>query len=268
MKLYPALFILFSVPLVSTAEAAEATLDFFVSGKLTHFTLSEMKNTVPPIIVTVFDPVHKKTMTYDALPLAPILKMAGIEETSGDEVIFEAKDGYAPSASITLLISKKGYLAFSEHNAKNPWSKIESGKAWITAAPFYLIWDEPKKKGETLPWPYQLVKIEAIRFNEKFAKMYPASAAKDSPEMRGFITFKSQCMRCHSINLQGGEVGPELNIPKNVTEYWEKNHLPAFIRNPSSYRAKSRMPAFGEFSDAEIADVIKYLEWMKSRKAE
>jgi mono/diheme cytochrome c family protein len=66
--------------------------------------------------------------------------------------------------------------------------------------------------------------------------------------------------------LQGGVLGPELNAPKNVTEYWQLHDLKAFIRNPESYRYQSKMPAFSHFSDADIDAVLAYLQQMKQQK--
>ncbi len=95
--------------------------------------------------------------------------------------------------------------------------------------------------------------------------MIPASGASAQAQ-QGFALFKQHCLKCHSINLQGGALGPELNAPKNVTEYWQRHDLKAFIKNPESYRYQSKMPAFSFFSDAEIDAVLAYLQQMKQQK--
>ncbi len=113
-----------------------------------------------------------------------------------------------------------------------------------------MVWAEGKTLAKDVPWPYQLARIEVVQFNQKFAKLYPQSAKPGSAEMRGFMTFKNECIRCHSINLQGGDLGPELNAPKSITEYWDRKILKAFIQNKSE----------------EIDDVLEYLSFMKDRK--
>jgi mono/diheme cytochrome c family protein len=83
---------------------------------------------------------------------------------------------------------------------------------------------------------------------------------------KGFALFKNQCIRCHSLNLQGGEVGPELNSPKNVTEYWDKATLRAFIRDAASFRLKDKMPSFHQLTDENLDELLAYFIYMKGHK--
>ena len=129
-----------------------------------------------------------------------------------------------------------------------------------------MIWDEGVKIKEQVPWPYQLVKIEVVDWAAKYPLVVPLKSASGSPEMQGFAIFKAQCIRCHSINLQGGEVGPELNIPQNITEYWKTDVLKAFIKNSAAFRAKSKMPVFESLSEKQVDLVVAYLKAMKGFK--
>ena len=110
------------------------------------------------------------------------------------------------------------------------------------------------------------MKIEVVSFADKFAKLYPDGAKPDSGAMQGFLIFKNECIRCHSINLQGGDVGPELNSPKNVTEYWDIATLKAFIHDPTRFRYKSKMPPFPQLKPADIDHVLDYFAAMKTKK--
>jgi mono/diheme cytochrome c family protein len=123
-----------------------------------------------------------------------------------------------------------------------------------------------KKLAESLPWPYQLVRIEAVSFARKYDRLYPQGVADGTPVKRGFVRFKDECLRCHSINLQGGDVGPELNTPKNILEYWDPKTARQFIRDPGSFRAKSKMPAFPHLTDPDLDDLFAYLSYMRERK--
>ena len=117
-----------------------------------------------------------------------------------------------------------------------------------------------------VPWPYQLATIEIIDFESKYSLMMPAGAGADSPEQQGFALFKNQCMRCHSINLQGGDLGPELNVPRNVTEYWSEQNLRAFIKDASGFHARSKMPPFLHLTDEQLDQLVLYLTSMRAQK--
>ena len=96
--------------------------------------------------------------------------------------------------------------------------------------------------------------------------MIPQNAGDESPQMKGFAIFKSSCIRCHSINLQGGDLGPELNAPQNVTEYWRPEILRAFIQNSTAFRYKSKMPAFPDMTAKQLDQLLAYLKHMKEHK--
>jgi mono/diheme cytochrome c family protein len=208
-------------------------------------------------------------MGFDAFRLADVLKAGGVNlDNAADEIVFTAQDGYAPNTSFDELKKHEAYLAFAEHGKPvSSFGKVEQGKAMVSPAPFYVVWKEGAKIEHEVPWPYQLVKIEVVRFETKYPKMFPKGAADSSPAKKGFLVFKAQCVRCHSINLEGGDLGPELNAPKNVTEYWSPDTLKAYIRDASSFRYRDKMPSFTELSEREIDDLLAYLAYMKDFKA-
>jgi mono/diheme cytochrome c family protein len=238
--------------------------------------LKDLKAKFKVYTVTVSDPVYKTEKTYDAFLLKDVLlkDMPTTKSSSGalgDEIVFEARDGYAPSISKSKLESHTAYLAFQEHGSQpgKPWHTFMQGKEKMTPAPFYLVWPNLKDvspSDETYPWPYQLVKIQSVVFKEKYAKIYPENAAPDSAEMQGFLTFKNDCIRCHSVNLVGGGIGPELNTPKNVLEYWNEATLRQFIKNPGSFRAKDKMPPFPNLTDSDIDHIFAYFRYLEKHR--
>jgi len=69
------------------------------------------------------------------------------------------------------------------------------------------------------------------------------------------------------MNKDGpSQVGPDLNLPLNPTEYLKESVLPRYIRNPKAIRSweGSKMPGFGPetFSDEDIANIVAYLKEM------
>jgi mono/diheme cytochrome c family protein len=207
-----------------------------------------------------------KKKIYHGFALLDVLKLAGLKDDGqGDEIVFTAKDGYVPSVSFAMVRGHRAFLTFRE-SGKSGFEDVAQGKAMVSPAPYYVVWDEGSKLAESVPWPYQLVKIELVNFHQKYNRMYPDGVKKDSSVMKGFVVFKNQCVRCHSVNLQGGELGPELNAPQNVAEYWAKDTLKHFIRDASSFRYKTKMPPFPHLKDQELDEILDYLEFMKGHK--
>jgi hypothetical protein len=115
--------------------------------------------------------------------------------------------------------------------------------------------------------PRRITRIELISFEGCYPKLYPRGVARGSAAARAFTIFKGHCLRCQSINLEGGTAGPELNVPRSITEYWSRDVLRAFIRNVSAFRLKSKMPVFtGIVTPAQIDDVLSYRDAMSDHK--
>jgi mono/diheme cytochrome c family protein len=89
----------------------------------------------------------------------------------------------------------------------------------------------------------------------------PANAALEVSQ--GHLLFVENCIRCHRINGQGGDKGPEPAHPRNVTEVWNDAQLLMLIRNPRDVGLKT-MPTFIHLSPSELSAIIAYLKVMKS----
>ncbi|MBY0371080.1 c-type cytochrome [bacterium] len=255
---------LFGFALTAQAE----TLTLSVGGKDTSFTLQSLQKQLPVEKIAIDDPVYKKAKSYDGFDLSKVLALAGLKAgQGGDELVFTALDGYAPTAPYAALEKHKAYVVFQETGGKpGQFEKVAQGKAMVSPAPWYVVWAEGKALAHEVPWPYQLARIELVDFQKKYPKLYPQGVKADTAVGKGFAVFKSQCLKCHSINLEGGDIGPELNAPKNVTEYWNRDTLKAFIRDATSFRYKSKMPPFPMLSEADIDNLLAYLEHMKRSK--
>jgi mono/diheme cytochrome c family protein len=255
---------------VLSAALYAQSLDIQLPEQKLSWTLAEIKQKVPVQQIKLFDPVYNSDKSFAGVSLLQLLKAAGYKPgQAADEVVLTASDGYAPSMPLEFLLDDQAVLVFAESGKKDfDFALVAQGKAMVSPAPFYLVWKQGKAVEKTRPWPYQLVKLELVSFQQRYPKLYPTNATQNSAAYQGFLLFKQSCISCHSINLQGGELGPELNAPKNVTEYWTDDHLKAFIPNASGYRYKSKMPTFPQFSDKDIEHLVAYLKHMKSYKVQ
>ena len=247
--------------------AASTDLQIVTPKKSTTLALRDMRAMLETHTIEIDDPIYKSKKSYDGFRLTDVFELAGFAaDGAADEIVFTAMDGYSPNLNFDAIQHHVAYLVFQEHGKQEAFEPLQQGKTSLSPGPYYLVWEEGAKVGEAMPWPYQLVKIEVASFAEKYSLLYPGGAAVDSPERKGFDIFKSECMRCHSINLQGGAVGPELNAPKNVTEFWGSEALRAFIKDAPSFRYKSKMPAFSRLSDAQVTNLIAYFRCMAGHK--
>lgn len=227
--------------------------------------------TAPAITVAIDDPVYRKPKRYAGHALAGLLRKAWPEvdrwATQGAVLVLHCADGYAPSMDLARALSADGIVAVRDLDRResDSWEPFLQGKEMITPAPFYLVWRGVDGADANYKWPYQLVSLSIESFDRRYDKAAPPEGA-NAQVQHGFRLFVQHCASCHSINLAGGDLGPELNVPRNITEYWPAGHLAAFIRAPETYRAGSKMPGFGHLADAEHAAMLAYLAAMRERK--
>ena len=223
-----------------------------------------LKNT--QIVIVNEDPVYHKTKKFNSLPLKAFLEEFSSVETlniAETKVIFECEDGYKPEMSLEKLLSANSFLAISDVDAPKgrEWEQIFKDGHEMKAEPFYVIYEGVSPKDGAYKWPYNLVKIHFAPLHENDAALIP----KDMAAMAGYELYKNRCQTCHAINKIGGKMGPELNYPKSVTEYWKKEDLIAFIQNPASYRNEIKMPKL-DIKPAEATEIVQYLEYMSEHK--
>ena len=212
-----------------------------------------------------YDPVFKRAKKYQAIPLKLFLEKAIATQnldTANTEIIFLCKDGYNPGMPLSKVLQNEPYLAIKDFDApegKN-WMDTLQGK-WT---PFYLVWTNHSMGAKGFAWPYGL---KYLQFKTSDAA-YHAAMPTDEIQIAGFELYKEKCMKCHSMNMVGGVMGPEMNIPKNITEYWKTEDIRAFIKNPYAYRYNSKMPPVAGITDAEIDQILNYIAYMKGQKIE
>jgi mono/diheme cytochrome c family protein len=226
--------------------------------------LDDLTRKLTTVSVTVEDPVYGTRKTYQGVRLAELLALLAPGGDAVDEVVFHTRDGYAPTLGLAAAREGQALVAFRDTARRAGFAPVRQGKALVDPGPFYLVWAGPGTSER--PWPYQIVRIELVSFRRTYDRLFPGDAEPGGPVERGFLAFRSHCLRCHSVNLQGGDLGPELNVPRNVTEYRDAATLRQFIRNAASFQARSKMPPFPQLDDAALDDLLAYLGHMKDRK--
>ena len=128
-----------------------------------------------------------------------------------------------------------------------------------------MVWSGVSPSDPHFTWPYKLARVSVQSFDLRYGSAAPPAGTSANAQ-KGFRLFVQNCVSCHSVNLIGGDIGPELNVPRNVTEYWSAEHLAAFVAAPETYRLRSKMPNFGHLPPADRGAILTYLASMRERK--
>ncbi len=83
---------------------------------------------------------------------------------------------------------------------------------------------------------------------------------------------KVGCVNCHGSNLSGTAMGPNLH---GISQYWSRDKLINYLRNPSSYMDSQRMkeyqkkftnvmmPSFNQIDPKDLGKIAEYLLQLK-----
>ncbi len=219
------------------------------------------------IVIIANDPVYHKEKKYKAVSASHLIQNE-IDLTKFDpkntKIVFECIDGYKPEMPLDFFLKANAFLAFEDMDAPKgkKWEPILKDGNEMNAEPFYIVYTSVSEKDSRYKWPYNLVKMYLEPLNKSTIELYPL---KNRKLQSGYNLFKNQCLTCHSINGIGGTMGPELNYPKSVTEYWKENELVDYIVNPASFRNKVKMPTLG-ITKQQSQEIVDYLKYMSENK--
>jgi mono/diheme cytochrome c family protein len=253
--------------------AAEPELTLAIGDTTRSFTSAALLARSDAVsIVVPYDIAYGRSMTYQAVPLAALLDGTMLPTDSVLEAV--ASDGFVAQLPRELVLNRnpaKAIAMVAIEEPSKPWPVLP-GKS-VSAGPFYLVWVGAVATVRSEYWPYQTVRLST---QEAPAKRWPHLAIDptvpdDDPLRTGQFLFVAQCLVCHTLNGAGAsQLGPDLNLPLNPTEYLLPAALAKLIRNPASVRTwpTQQMPAMPEtaLSDDEIRLIIAYLQHMAGRK--
>jgi mono/diheme cytochrome c family protein len=210
-----------------------------------------------------YDPEFKSSKKFEGLSSYSFFNKYIIDnqiDTSLFKVVFICIDGYRATATMQQILDLDAILVNKDLEAdKSRWKTEDEAKF----SPFYFTWTK-YQKSLSRPYPYAITSFQFVEKESQYLAAKPLSTNKDV--VAGFKIFEQKCIKCHAINGEGGILGPELNYPVNITEYWRSDYLKAFIRNPQSVRHQSKMPMLTELSSININQIVDYLFFMKGQK--
>lgn len=194
----------------------------------------------------------------DAAPDAflPYDKMTYLQ-TKPEELTRSIESGDIPDEEKEKLVKERDHLKTLARDMKNLKNQ----------GPFYPIFLPHEALPTDQHWdsPFCVSKVEFAKGVTDRSRAVPEGLSDDEPSMRGSRLFEQYCAVCHAMNGVGGAVGPELNRPMSVVEYWNHEALRQLLKDPSKVRANSKMPPF-HLKDPMIDDLLAYLTWMAENK--
>jgi mono/diheme cytochrome c family protein len=256
------------------AWADEATVTVTVANETRSLTRGELLARPDAATIAVArDVTYRVPMTYRAVPVASLFAGMTLPPDSVIEAV--TLDGFIAQLPPDLLLNAdqdKAVAWLAVEPADHPWPPIPKKDA--SAGPFYIVWTGAAVGSiRSEQWPYQVAKL--ISQPSPTAR-WPALAVDAAlpatdPVRAGQALFAVQCLPCHRLNGAGAsDVGPDLNLPQNPTEYFTPQGLHDLIRNPRAVRSwpAMAMPSFSPdyLSDREIELIVDYLKHMAGRK--
>lgn len=219
--------------------------------------------------IGVFDPFQEEDVTYKGVSLKDILNQYAGDWESWEYLEVVCADGYKPRLKVSDIKKFDIYIAHKRSDAR-PMGFYHETKGFVSFKPFLLVWDN-KKHSELLArrqegWAWSVVGLQKPAVKDPFDALAPKKYSKSSAQYLGYELFVKDCIKCHSLNSIGGELGPELNSPINITEYFKKDFLLQWIKNPFSIRKNAKMPGFPQYSEKDLNNLYQYLKYMKEVK--
>jgi len=257
------LIVLIFAPIESDAQ----DIKYFHSDQSNKsFDIEQFKKLAAIQKITVLEPHENKTLTYQAISVRSVLTELDSSWKNYEDIQFLCMDGYKPSFSILKFIEEDAYFAFAIEGRREfvIYDRFRQGRK-TKLGPIYLIWTSNNPEISATGWAYQIVGIEFISFQNKFAAIIPNNKVSKSVA-DGFSEFRDRCLPCHSLKSLGGGVGPELHSPVSVTEYFKPIYLKQWILNPASIRENTKMPRLFDNSkhdEAVVESIISYLQWLQ-----
>jgi hypothetical protein len=260
--------ILFTLFFIAPALGVDSVLEFRASGKLvSKISLAELKDKIKSHEINVSNSIAGKEKKYEAFSIKDILNFVYHTQWTSEkysDIAFIALDGYEAVSKSVTLNEDGGFLAFRDADVNDGWELV--GKKKVDPGPFFLVWTGKVQTSiNAYPWPWQIIQINLLRFEDQYPTVFPTGANLNSSAYRGFSTFRNRCLHCHSMERMGGKVGPDLGAPQSIVAYRSKYMIKEMIKHSSKYRY-SIMPDHNDLSDSDLDDLYTYFQFQMTAK--
>ena len=258
------------VATMSFATSA-AALDFKVKGSVSKSISDDaIRSRKSAAVVKIYEPHENQVTSYKGLPFNDLMDQAiGKSWRDAEEVLFTCADGYQPSIPVEKFKRYKAWLVWARTDGKpfQVTNKLQ-GNEQVKLGPFYLVWENDHNE-ELLndgadDFPYQVVSVDLISFKDKLAKLAPPAGSKVTD---GFLLYRKYCMKCHTLNGEGGGKGPELKSMDFVSDK-QRAAVKRWILAPQDIKKDTTMPAFGpklKDRDHQADKILDYLGHMTQK---
>jgi len=252
----------------------EPSLSFIFPDEMGTFRMRSLSlsqiSKLNPAPITYVDPLFGRPKTYMAVRLKDILDLGfgpQWRDSVYSDIELTSKASYKATATLYTLKDDGGYIAIADHSVAIPstWETFPASlggtRAGLDPGPFYLFWlGVNQTEINDYLWFWQIKSLKLMRFEDKYPRVIPIAASKGTDVYEGYMLFRDHCIRCHSMDRQGGKIGPDLGAPRNVTTYRDDKTLFGFIKKPSEFRY-TKMPDFDQtLTDLNIRKIMSYLK--------
>ncbi len=183
MKSFKFSFFFYALFLLSACQTTAPALKKNTPTRLTIgnkiIDLETLLTLLPEKDLAYQDPFEGSTQIARGVPLHLVLdSYMGSSWKNLDGILFRTQDGSKRNVAVEKILRYRPLLAYRYVDKLRRFQVAVSPDHNLMLGPFYLVWDNfqyPELKADPSPhktWPYQIVRIEAIRYSSEYAKRF------------------------------------------------------------------------------------------------